>query len=99
MPATMITLVLHATDEHLIATRAARLEVLQVWSDLHYATIVPGPRGGPPRMGLAFAPDGDRALRVALDALHASDVVDRVRSIPDYDRDAEQRGAAYRGSA
>lgn len=85
-------LVLHATDEHLIATRAARLEVLQAWSDLHYATIVPGPRGASARLGLAFAPDDDRVLQVALDAPHASEIVDRVRSIPDYDRDAEQRG-------
>ena len=85
-------LVLHATDEHLIATRAARLEVQQAWSDLHYATIVPGPRGGAPRLGLAFAPDDDRALQVALDAPYASEIVDRVRTIPDYDRDAEQRG-------
>ena len=85
-------LVLHATDEHVFATRAARLEVLFSWSDLHYATIVPGPRGGGPRLGLAFAPDDDRALQVALDAPWASEVVDRVRSIPDYDRDAEHRG-------
>jgi len=85
-------LVLHATDEHLIATRAARIELLLPWSDLHYATIVPGLRGAGPRLGLAFAPDDDRALQVALDAPYASEVVDRVRSIPDYDREAEHRG-------
>lgn len=85
-------LVLHATDDYLFATRAARLEVQHSWSDLHYASIVPGPRSTGPRLGVAFAPDDDRALQIALDDPHASEILDRLRSIPDYDRGAEHRG-------
>ncbi|OJY16779.1 MAG: hypothetical protein BGO98_11330 [Myxococcales bacterium 68-20] len=88
LTATVDEVVLHPTDVHLFATRAARLEALHSWADLHFASILPGPS---PRLGVAFAPDDDGALQIALDAPYASEVVDRVRSIPEYDRDAERR--------
>ena len=85
--------VLHATDDQLFVTRAARLEALHPWTDLHFASVLPGVGGGTPKLSLAFAPDDDGSLQIHLDAPHAGEVVDRVRSIPEYDRDAEHRAA------
>ena len=89
-------LVLHATDEHVFATRAARLELLHPWSDLYYASARPGLGGTSPKLGVAFGPDDDRALEVAVDAPGAVDVVERLRSVPGYDHDEERRAESSR---
>jgi predicted metal-dependent HD superfamily phosphohydrolase len=88
--------VLHATDNYLFVTRAARLEALHSWSELYYACILSTPLM-PARLCLAFSPEDDRGLQIRLDAPHAHEVVDRVRSIPDYDHDAEQRALRREG--
>jgi predicted metal-dependent HD superfamily phosphohydrolase len=89
-------LVLHATDEQLFATRAARLEVVHSWTELHYVSVWPALSGASVQLGVAFASDDDRALRIAFDAPYAAEVVERLRAIPDYDHEAERRGQSLR---
>ncbi|MBX3224100.1 MAG: hypothetical protein KF795_26530 [Labilithrix sp.] len=93
LEATVDDLVLHANDEHVFATRAARLELIHPWSDLYYASVRPGRGGTSPKLGVAFGPDDDRGLDIAVDAPGAADVIERLRSVPGYDHDGERRGA------
>lgn len=90
---------LHATDEHVVVTRAAALVEVHPWSELETAAAVPSPAGSSARLSLAFEPDPAEDRTVAFDAPYADEVVERVRSIPGYDREAERRGTTGRKPA
>lgn len=81
----------HATDEHVFFTRAARLEGAHPWSDLYFVTHYPPTGRSPARLGVSFGPLDDRALVIEVDDPDASDVVARLRSVPGYRYDVETR--------
>lgn len=83
------TLVLHATDDHLFATRAARLERRHAWSELYFVSVFTV--GSRASVSVAFSPDDDGSLQIELADPRAAEVLDRLHSIPDYDHDAEHR--------
>lgn len=83
---------LHATDEHVFLTRAARLEELHAWSALYYVTYLPQQlSGGKPRLLVNFGPLDDRPLDVEVGSPRSDGVVARLRGLPGYRHEQEER--------
>jgi predicted metal-dependent HD superfamily phosphohydrolase len=86
---------LHATDEHVFWTRAARLEEAHPWSDLYFATYHPATPTRAASFGVSFGPFDDRRLQVGADDPRARELVDRLRSLPSYRRDEEAKAGTF----
>ncbi|AKV01223.1 hypothetical protein AKJ09_07886 [Labilithrix luteola] len=83
---------LHATDEHIFLTRAARLEELHAWSALYYVTYLPEQlSGGNPRLLVNFGPLDDRPIDVEVGSPRTEAVVARLRALPGYRHEQEER--------
>lgn len=81
----------HADDEHVFTTRAGRLVDAAPWSSVYHVTFMPSHAGRPASFQLGFGPLDDAYRSIAENEAHASEVIARVRSLPDYDHDAEAR--------
>lgn len=91
--------VAHATDEYVVLTRSAALVSVFPWTELQNVALVPSLGGRPPRLVVAFGALPFEGADIAWDSPYAAELIDRIRSIPGYDRALEERGKTSRAPA